>query len=88
MTPERPEKIIVRKSDGALFRPSHPDWWTEADAVAATLSGDGPMFYFRGVAWVPGRVLPWPRRGRWVDTGEIWEPASGEFSVVNEWGAR
>jgi len=73
-------KLCVRKSDGAMFRPSFPDGWGDAEATASAFSGRGPQFYFRRIAVQPKRW--WHRRERWSDTGETWEPESGEFQVV------
>lgn len=73
------DKIIIRKSDGILFRPSYPDSWTDGDAIVSVFSSKGPQFYFRGVRVVPPRW--WQRCPRWEDTGEIWQPESGEFKV-------
>lgn len=62
-----------------MFRPSYPDDWTDGDALAAVIAGKA-SFYFRGVRWEPRRW--WQLSGQWVDTGEIWEPESGEFDVL------
>lgn len=74
--------LCRRKSDGAMFRASVPDDYTEADAIVDCLSLKKLEFYFRGVLWQPRRW--WQRRGCWVDRGEIWEPESGEFDVVGD----
>lgn len=74
----RPEKVCRRKDDGTLWMPSYPEDWTDGDALAATLSGD-PSFYFRQVVFVRRRWLP----GYWSLTGNIWQPASGEFDVLD-----
>lgn len=73
-------KLCRRKTDGAMFRASHPEGYTEADAVADCLSGQ-PTFFFRRVQYTPRQW--WHLRGRWTDTGEIWKPKSGEFEVVD-----
>ncbi len=73
-------KLCKRKSDGAMFRPSYPDGYDGAQAMADTLIGR-TTFYFRGVRWQSRKW--WQLSGCWVDTGEIWQPKSGEFDVVD-----
>lgn len=77
--------LCRRKTDGALFEPSHPDHWGDAAAITALLS-NGPQFYFRRVELAPRRW--WQRRARWQRTGEVWEPESGEFEVLTDAVAR
>ncbi len=71
--------LCRRKTDGAMFRPSFPDGYDGWQATTSTLNRK-EFFYFRMVKWQPRRW--WQIRGRWVDTGEIWEPTSGEFDVI------
>lgn len=71
-------KICRRKSDGRFYEPSHPD-----DAVIDLFNYS---WYFREVELMPRRW--WQLRPRWKRTGEIWEPDSGEFDVLEEWQAR
>lgn len=71
-------KLIIRKADGATFRASSPDGYDMAQALADLVSSDKPSFYFRRIR----RERNWLGRKRWVDTGEVWEPKSGEFWVV------
>jgi len=68
------------KATGKMFRPSYPDDWDDADAIAACIIGR-IEFYFCGVSWQPRKW--WQFHGRWVDTGEIWKPSSGEFDVID-----
>lgn len=72
--------LCRRKTDGALFRASYPEGYDSGQAIADILLGKR-TFYFRGVRWQPRRW--WQARGRWIDTGEIWTPASGEFEVID-----
>ena len=71
--------LCKRKADGAMFRPSFPDDYDAGKAMADMFTGKS-SFYFRGIKWEPRRW--WQFRGRWIDTGEIWQPESGEFDVV------
>ena len=83
--------IVRRKSDGAVFRASHP----EDPETFARICGDafaGGGFYFRRIRLQPKRWWRWRQRlwpfwrlwpSRWVETGEIWEPKSGEFNVAS-----
>lgn len=73
-------KLCKRKTDGAMFRPSYPDGYDEVDSIVDCVRGT-ISFYLRGVQWKPRRW--WQLRGRWIDTGEIWTPQSGEFDVVD-----
>lgn len=73
-------KLCKRKTDGAMFRPSYPDNYDSGQAVADALAGT-TKFYFREVRWVAPRW--WQLRGKWVDTGVIWTPSSGEFDVID-----
>jgi hypothetical protein len=75
--------LCRRKTDGAIFRPSHPDDYCHGQAMADAILGN-LRFYFRGVRWQPRRW--WQIRGRWIDTGEIWESESGEFDVIRQPG--
>lgn len=75
--------LCRRKTDGAIFRPSHPGDYCHGQAMADAILGR-LRFYFRGVRWQPRRW--WQIRGRWIDTGEIWEPESGEFDVIRQPG--
>ena len=74
------DKLCKRKSDGKMFRPSCPDNYNEGNALADLFSGKD-CFYFRGVEWQDRKWFQ--LRGKWVDTGEIWEPNSGEFDVID-----
>ena len=76
-------KLCRRKTDGAMYRPSYLDGYDRADAVADCLRSGPLRFYFRRVEFRPGRWLPFPCKGRWIDTGEVWEPESGEFDVID-----
>lgn len=76
-------KLCKRKTDGAMFRPSYPDDYSVADAIADAADGH-PKFYFRGVKWQPRKWWKiWQPRGEWIDTGDIWQPQSGEFTVID-----
>ena len=79
------DKICRRNTDGQLFRPSFRDGYNDSQAIVDTLTGRA-SFYFRAVEWRPYRWWPWC--GRWVDTGEIWEPQAGEFDIFDEREAR
>ena len=72
--------LCRRKADGAMFRASFPDDYDAGKALADCFSGV-TKFYFRGVIWKPRRW--WQFKGHWLDTGEIWEPESGEFEVLS-----
>lgn len=76
-------RLCRRKTDGAIFRPSFPDGYTQKDAFTDMMRGQ-MRFYFQGVRWEPRKW--WQMRGRWVDTGEVWEPESGEFDVSDAQG--
>lgn len=80
---EMPERLCRRKVDGELFRPSH-----DPDNPMGGLFG-GKQFYFRSVRIVraaPKRWWMWSAPLPTVeDTGEIWEPESGEFDVLHTW---
>lgn len=73
--------LCRRKSDGAMFRPSCPPDYCEGQAIADAIMGRR-LFYFEGIRWQPRRW--WQLRGRWVDTGEVWQPESGEFEVIRQ----
>ena len=74
------DKLCIRKSDGTVWEPSYSDDYGESQAFADCLLGK-QSFFFRRV--VHKRVGWWIfKRWKWVRTGEIWEPASGEFDVV------
>ena len=76
------DKLCIRRSDGTVWEPSHPDGYTEGDAIADVLLGRSRWF-FRQVEWRPS---PWWRfwsRGRWVRSGDVWEPVGGrEFEIT------
>lgn len=73
--------LCRRKTDGAMFRASTPDDYTFAQSLADMFALKAE-FYFRGIVWQPRRW--WQLHGRWVDTGEVWEPTSGEFDVLGD----
>lgn len=73
-------KLCRRKTDGAMFRPSYPDDYTGEKSMADAFTGRA-TFYFRSVRWQPRRW--WQLHGQWIDTGEIWQPQSGEFDVLD-----
>ncbi len=75
------QKLTRRKTDGQLFRPSFAEGYTLGCALVGMLSSVRLRFYFRSIEWLPRR---WWFGGQWVDTGEIWEPESGEFDVIDE----
>jgi hypothetical protein len=70
-------KITVRKIDRACFEPSYSDDYNEGKAIADIMLGN-TRFYFRRV--IPVKFL-WMIR--WVRTGDIWQPKSGEFEVMD-----
>lgn len=73
-------KLCIRKSDGTVWKPSTPPGYTYGHAIADCMLGR-TGFYFKQV--VLGNRGWWIfTRRRWVETGEIWEPKSGEFTVV------
>ena len=75
-------KICRRKTDNAMFLPSYPESWDDADALRSLLPGAGCDFYFRRVRLHP-RKWYFPFR-RWVRTGEIWQPKDPcEFDVLD-----
>lgn len=78
-------KLCVRKSDHAVFRPSYPDDYSEGKALLDLMSGRD-CYYFRRVELRPLSWFPWVKR--WRDTGEVWEPRSGDFTVVEDRQAR
>lgn len=75
--------LCRRRSDGALFRPSYPDGYTEGHAIVDLFTKKGPSWYFRAVrARTVGRWF-W-RRTVYEDTGDVWEPKMGkEFDVLD-----
>lgn|SRR5690348_10028734 len=75
------DPFVIRKSDGAIFEPSHPDDYTLGDAYGDCLVSGMTgkyVFYFRRVERV--KLL---FRFSWIRTGEIWQPKDGsEFHVI------
>lgn len=72
-------RLARRKSDGKVFKPSFPDNYNEAAALAELFSGKAG-WYFRGVEKRPWLFF----FCRWAETGEIWEPKEGhEFEVFD-----
>lgn len=76
------DKLCIRKSDATVWEPSCPDDYTEGDALATALLGR-PSWYFRHVEWESSPWWKFWTRGKWVRTGDIWKPESGEFMVVS-----
>jgi hypothetical protein len=73
-----PTDITIRKTDGALFEPSHPGYCD----ISSFWTGGSP-FFFRRIVPLPKR---WWQGQRWQRTGETWQPLSGEFNVVRQDG--
>lgn len=73
-------KLCRRKTDGAVFKASCPPDYCGGQAIADVLRGR-LAFYFLGVKWQPRKW--WQLRGKWVETGEAWEPTSDEFDVFD-----
>ena len=73
-------KLCKRKSDGTMFRPSTPDNYGEFEAMVDLFKGIH-RFYFREVEFRPRKWYQF--KGKWVDTGKVWEPSSGEFEVLD-----
>lgn len=74
-------KLCRRKSDGSVWEPSCRDDYTAGDALADAFAGRR-TFYFRRVEWRAAPCWKFWTRGSWEQTGEVWEPESGEFEVV------
>ena len=75
-------KLCRRVADGTWWEPSYADGYDEGRAIADVLTGRVD-WYFRGVRWVEAPWWQFWRKGEWVRTGEVWEPADGkEFKVV------
>lgn len=70
--------VCKRKTDGVLFRPSYPSNLTRGEVIAACILGKR-NFYFRRIK----PVKKWFTR-YFEDTGEIWEPESGEFDIIKD----
>lgn len=77
------DKLCIRKSDDTLWEPSYPDHRNDGHALALLFSGDVMKWYFRAVEWEPSPWWKFWTKGSWQRTGEIWEPESGEFDVVD-----
>ena len=73
--------LCKRKTDGALFRPSFPDDYSDVQAIIDTLTGNY-LWYFRRVELKKVRRWFWTRV-IYEDTGEVWCPREGaEFDVI------
>lgn len=75
----RIEKVARCKKTGRLYRPSFPDDYDQGKAFAEAWLGTGG-FYFRRIERIR---RTWPLRDYWRDTGEVWEPVSGEFDLLS-----
>ena len=75
------DKLCIRNSDHTAWEPSCPDGYNEGNVFADLFSGRSG-WYFRQVEWEPSPWWKFWTRGRWMRTGEIWEPELGEFEVV------
>ncbi len=73
--------IVRRKSDGAVFRASFPEDPMEFARICGNAFAGRGGFYFRRIRLQPKKW--WRFWRRWADTGEIWEPKSGEFDIAS-----
>lgn len=72
--------IVRRKSDGALFEPSHPAGYGLGQMFGDLLA-NSPQWYFLRLEKQP--LKWWQSRQRCAPTGEVWEPVfASEFDVI------
>lgn len=69
----RPSPIVTSKASDDFYEPSHPGY-----PDYSSLFTNRGSFFFRRIVRQPDR---WWRKERWLRTGEIWCPESGEFNV-------
>lgn len=84
--PMASDRLCIRKSDGSIWEPITPPGYTHGQMVADCMLGKLQWCFWR---LIRERVGWWIfKRLKWVSTGQIWQPTSGEFNVLTEKEAR